>query len=182
MLSDSGNSLAALFRQLTQYTQRCLYNQPGLPPANKKRTKPNRVLTYYCNLRMLLTKKPRLKKQLTFRDVTGGLPAKWRPRNERRNSTLMTRRYPDLGSDASLVWNFRDRFSDINSQGNQRLIPSWKEKIERRLGLHKDAFLPMSLRAPQPKPNLLSPQKHIKATGYESGETNHRWRRKMSAV
>ena len=90
--------------------------------------------------------------------------------------------YPDLGSDASLVWNFRDRFSDINSQGNQRLIPSWKEKIERRLGLHKDAFLPMSLRAPQPKPNLLSPQKHIKATGYESGETNHRWRRKMSAV
>ena len=43
-------------------------------------------------------KKPRLKKQLTFRDVTGGLPAKWRPRNERRNSTLMTRRYPDVGS------------------------------------------------------------------------------------
>ena len=30
--------------------------------------------------------------------ATTGLPAKWRLRNKRRNSILMTRHYPDLGS------------------------------------------------------------------------------------
>ena len=33
-------------------------------------------------------------------------PAKWRPRNESRNSILMTRHYPDLGSSAS-DWSCR---------------------------------------------------------------------------
>ena len=77
------------------------------------------------------------KKQPTFGDATSGFPAKWRLRNERRNSILMMRHYPDLGtasdwlcrvenliqtnqkhcpdlgSDASSVWNFRVRFSDV---------------------------------------------------------------------
>ena len=35
---------------------------------------------------------------LPFCDATTGFPAKWRLRNERRNSILMTRHYPDLGS------------------------------------------------------------------------------------
>ena len=35
-----------------------------------------------------------LTKQTTFRDATGGFPAKWRRRNERRNS----RHYTDLGN------------------------------------------------------------------------------------
>ena len=39
-----------------------------------------------------------LRKQPTFRDATSGFPAKWRLRNEHRNSILMTRNYPDLGS------------------------------------------------------------------------------------
>ena len=39
-----------------------------------------------------------LSKQLTFCDTTSSFPAKWRLRNERRNSILMTRHYPDLGS------------------------------------------------------------------------------------
>ena len=39
-----------------------------------------------------------VRKQLTFVDATTGFPAKWRLRNERRNSILMTRHYPDLGS------------------------------------------------------------------------------------
>ena len=39
-----------------------------------------------------------LRKQPTFSDATTGFPAKWRLRNERRNSILMTRYYPDLGS------------------------------------------------------------------------------------
>ena len=40
----------------------------------------------------------RLRKQLIFREATTGFPAKWRLRNERRNSILMTRHYPDLSS------------------------------------------------------------------------------------
>ena len=32
---------------------------------------------------------------------------------------LMTRHYPDVGSDASSVWNFCARFSDVIWQGNQ---------------------------------------------------------------
>ena len=39
-----------------------------------------------------------LRKQPTFCDSTTGFPAKWRLRNERRNSILMTRHYPDLDS------------------------------------------------------------------------------------
>ena len=39
-----------------------------------------------------------LRKQPTFRDAITGLPAKWSPRNERRNYKLMTHHYPDLGS------------------------------------------------------------------------------------
>ena len=39
-----------------------------------------------------------LRKQPTFGDATTGFPAKWRLRNDRRNSVLMTRHYPDLGS------------------------------------------------------------------------------------
>ena len=37
---------------------------------------------------------PNLRKKRTFRDATTGLPAKWRLRNDRRNSILMTRHYP----------------------------------------------------------------------------------------
>ena len=67
-----------------------------------------------------------LRKQPTFRDATTGLFTKRRPRNERKNSTLMTcncptnqKHYPDLGSDASSVWFFCARFSDVISRGNQ---------------------------------------------------------------
>ena len=41
---------------------------------------------------------PWLRKQPTFGDATTGFPTKWRLRNERRNSILMTRHYPDLSS------------------------------------------------------------------------------------
>ena len=72
------------------------------------------------------------RKQPTFRDATNGFPAKWRLRDERKNIpywwrvTTQTwvvfliswrkfhkRYYPDLGSDASSVWNFWARFSDV---------------------------------------------------------------------
>jgi len=39
-----------------------------------------------------------LRKQPTFGDATTGFPTKWRLRNERRSSILMTRHNPDLGS------------------------------------------------------------------------------------
>ena len=42
--------------------------------------------------------KSSLRKQTTFRDATNGFPTKWRLRNKRRNSILMTRHYSDLGS------------------------------------------------------------------------------------
>ena len=59
-----------------------------------------------------------LRKQPTFGDSTTGFPTKWCLRNERRNSALMTRHYPDLGSNVSSVWNFCTRFSDGILQGN----------------------------------------------------------------
>ena len=46
-----------------------------------------------------------LRKQPTFGDPTTGFPAKWRLRNERRNSIPMTRHYPDLGSTSD--WSCR---------------------------------------------------------------------------
>ena len=39
-----------------------------------------------------------LRKRPTFGDTTTGFPAKWLLRNERRNSILMTRHYPNLGT------------------------------------------------------------------------------------
>ena len=78
----------------------------------------------------------------TFLDASSGFPAKWRPRNDFRNSMLLTCYYPDLGcasdwlaareiclnqsehyphrgSDTSSVWNFCSRFSDVISRWNQ---------------------------------------------------------------
>ena len=48
--------------------------------------------------------KTRLSKQPTFREATAGFPSKWRLWNERRNSVLTTRHYPDL-SCASVAEN-----------------------------------------------------------------------------
>ena len=41
---------------------------------------------------------PGLRKQPTFGDATTSFPAKWRQRDESRNSILMMHHYPDLGS------------------------------------------------------------------------------------
>ena len=55
-----------------------------------------------------------LRKQPTFGDVTTGFPAKWRLRNEHRNSILMMCHYSDLGSASDwlnqishAVWSIR---------------------------------------------------------------------------
>ena len=85
---------------------------------------------------------PEKLKQPAFCGATTDFPAKWGLRNERRNSILMTRHYPDLvgfwlvesnflrgtanqkhypdlGSDTSSIRNFCTRFSDVISRGNQ---------------------------------------------------------------
>ena len=43
-----------------------------------------------------------LRKKPTFGDAITGFPAKWRLRNQRSNSILMTRHYPDL--DSASAW------------------------------------------------------------------------------
>ena len=75
-----------------------------------------------------------LRKQPTFGDATTGLPAKWRLRNPEEFFWLVVprgkfdstnqKRYPDLGSDASSVWNFCARFSDVILRVNQEASPN----------------------------------------------------------
>ena len=55
-----------------------------------------------------------------IRHATTGFPTKWRLRNERRNSILMTRHYPDLGSASDwlkqishVVWPIRSHIISV---------------------------------------------------------------------
>ena len=60
-----------------------------------------RLRTYPCLLPRflgLVNTESGVRKQLTFGDANTGFPAKWRLRNEHRNSILMMRHYLDLGS------------------------------------------------------------------------------------
>ena len=52
----------------------------------------------FCTDRYLCLIWTSLTKQSTSGDATTGFPTKWRLKNERRNSILMTRHFPDLGS------------------------------------------------------------------------------------
>ena len=56
-----------------------------------------------------------LRKQPTFGDATTGFPHKWHLRNERRNSILMTRHYPDLGGDSDWSRRVGNLFQPIRS-------------------------------------------------------------------
>ena len=60
-------------------------------------------------LNLIFIDLPSLGKMLTVSDSTTGFPAKWRLRNERRNSILMTRRYPDLASASDWLKKFPTR-------------------------------------------------------------------------
>ena len=81
-LFKQGNSLSA-------YN----YNIPG----NKKEY--NISYHYFFTKICSFSYKPfSLRKQTTFGEATTGFPAKWRLRNELRNSILVTRHYPDMGS------------------------------------------------------------------------------------
>ena len=65
----------------------------------------NHVILIWCSLR----------KQPTFRDASTGFPAKWRLRNERRDSILITRYYPDVGSVSDWSWRVRNLPQPIRS-------------------------------------------------------------------
>ena len=61
------------------------------------------------------------RKQPTSRDATTGFAAKWRLRNERRNSILMTRHYPDLGSASDCLFSFstnQKHYLDLGGDGS----------------------------------------------------------------
>ena len=65
------------------------------------------ILTFLVEWYLRLSFRPSLRKQPTFGDATTGFPVKWRLRNERRNSILMTCHYPDL--DGASDWSCRVR-------------------------------------------------------------------------
>ena len=60
-------------------------------------------------------KKNSLRKQQTFRDTITGFPVKSRLRNERRNSILMTRHYPDLGNASDWLCRLGNLLQPIRS-------------------------------------------------------------------
>ena len=68
------------------------------------------VLFFKCLHPRFSLKKNSQRKQPTVGDATTGFPAKWRLRNERRKTILMTRHYPDLGSTSD--W-FEAKFQPI---------------------------------------------------------------------
>ena len=90
-----------------------------------------------------------LRKQPTSGDATTCFPAKWRLRKERRNSILMTRHYPHLGSDVSSVWNFCARFSDFIWRANQCHCRQMSAVFSGSIIW----FTPILLVAPRPKRN-----------------------------
>ena len=90
--------------------------------------------------------------------ITTCFPAKWRLRNERRNSILLTwhnpdlgsasdwscrkgkftptkqKLHPDLGNDPSSVWNLRARFSKMTFSGASSLkIFHWPDHVDLEL-------------------------------------------------
>ena len=78
-----------------------------------------------------------LRKQPPFRDVTTGFPGKWRLRNERKNSILMTGHYPDLAS-ASDWWKFassnQKHYPDLGSASDWWKFASSNQKHYPDLG------------------------------------------------
>ena len=72
----------------------------------------NGVILIWCSLR----------KQPTFCAVSTGFPEKWRLRNERRNSILMTRHYPDLGRVSDRSWRLGNLLQPIRSTTQTWLV------------------------------------------------------------
>ena len=72
-------------------------------------------LNMYFHLTRKMTQFNSLRKQRTSREVATYALAKWRLSNERRNSILMTRHYPDLGSASDWLKHAGTSFQPIRS-------------------------------------------------------------------
>ena len=72
----------------------------------------NGVILIWCSLR----------KQPTFCAASTGFPAKWRLRNERGDSILITRYYPDLGSVSDRSWRVGNSLQPIRSTTQTWLV------------------------------------------------------------
>ena len=72
----------------------------------------NGVILIWCSLR----------KQPTFCAASTGFPAKWRLRNERGDSILITRYYLDLGSVSDWSWRVRNLPQPIRSTTQTWLV------------------------------------------------------------
>ena len=72
----------------------------------------NGVILIWCGLR----------KQPTFCAASTGFPAKWRLRNERGDSILLTRYYPDLGRVSDRSWRVGNSLQPIRSTTQTWLV------------------------------------------------------------
>ena len=72
----------------------------------------NGVILIWCSVR----------KQPTFCAASTGFPAKWRLRNERRDSILLTRYYPDLGRVSDRSWRVGNLLQPIRSTTQTWLV------------------------------------------------------------
>ena len=72
----------------------------------------NGVILIWCSLR----------KQPTFCAASTGFPAKWRLRNERGDSILLTRYYPDLGRVSDRSWRVGNSLQPIRSTTQTWLV------------------------------------------------------------
>ena len=72
----------------------------------------NGVILIWCSLR----------KQPTFCAASTGFPAKWRLRNERGDSILLTRYYPDLGRVSDRSWRVGNSLQPIRSTTQNWLV------------------------------------------------------------
>ena len=104
-----------------------------MPEAHKKR----------CEVMGSLSKQP------TFGYANTGFPTKWHLRKEHRNSILMTHHYPDLGTDASSVWNFCARFSLRRHLAGKPVVAKSQlfSQARWRAGKERVALLSFPLRA-----------------------------------
>ena len=85
-----------------------------------------------------------LRKHPTSRDATSGFPAKWRLRNERRKTILLTRHYPDLGSASDWMKqistnqnHYPDMGKDTSLVWNSSLVSQTPFLVETRGGVEK---------------------------------------------
>ena len=78
--------------------------------------------TFFCGFLNSLRIQP------TFGDSSTGFPAKWRLRNERKNSILMTRHYSDLGSASDWLKICFLKIMHLKHRFSKEFVFEWTEE------------------------------------------------------